>query len=171
MKKLFLFLLVLPLVFTACSDDDDKKSNDDKILGTWAYTGEGAKATTKNDPGNKLAKAIEEAYAYEEDEENPMLTTFNADKTFSVRYEDESEENASTGTYEIKGNKLTMKFDNDNSVAEDEQWTIEFSGNNLITSYDSTRDAIRDFEYDMSQGRFGDATIEKVIAMSYFVKK
>lgn len=95
LKKLHTLLAMLAICFcfTACStdDDDDDGGNSDvsELIGTWAY----------------------------EDEEGEyyMEVTFKANGTF-IQYEEDyywGEEHEERGTYSVKGNKLTIQFDDD----------------------------------------------------------
>lgn len=160
MKKLFLFLLILPLAFVACSDDDETIEPKTDIVGTWIFTKMTAKATTKNDTDNKLAQVIEKAYQREDN----VSLTFKADGTFVDPFNTDE-----TGIYTIDGNKLTLKYDGDDEAEGDLTFTLA-DKNTLYISYDDTERAQSNYKhgeynYYLEEGEtFGSATIEKVTA-------
>lgn len=154
MKKLFLFLLILPLAFVACSDDDETIEPKTDIVGTWIFTKTTAKATTKNDTDNKLAKAIEEFYTAEDG----SSFTFKADGSFVDAFD-----SGITGKYTLSEEVITLKYDKSNS--EDDIYNITFENKNtLLFSHDDTEDAKMDFSADKDK-------IEKVILFQHLKRQ
>lgn len=178
MKKLFLFLLILPLAFVACSDDDDIDYSGHEIIGSWELSSSVVKALVENDiEGGKLAKAIEREYATDPDESD--ILTFSADGKLKVDYE----QYTIPGKFSINGNKLTIEL----AIPEIEELvdpaelskTVTFSidGNVLTVLADLTDEAKEDYldgEYDyvLSEGEsFGEASIKSVIETIEYTKK
>ena len=107
MKKFSLFallgLFMSVFAFTACgSDDDDNGSTNNPLVGTW-YT---------------------EVFKYTE-------VTFNADFTCTRREYAPGSTTAiidsDTGTYEIKGNKLSIWWESERKFWNNGPWTTTFS--------------------------------------------
>ena len=111
-----MFVALLSLSFTACSDDDDDKNDsvvtsggdkdDEKqppYVGTWKYT----------------------------DEYGTETLTINADGTFITRYEEDGDVDVVRGRYTVNGNKITVNYGN----GEVETATYRVSGNTLTITY------------------------------------
>lgn len=60
MKKLFLFLLILPFVFVSCGSDDDDVDYSADIVGTWDFSEVLSMGFETNN--KEVNKAIKEAY-------------------------------------------------------------------------------------------------------------
>ena len=92
LKKLhtLLAMIAICLCFTACTNDDDDdggNSDDSSLIGTWAYE--------------------------DEEDEYYIEVTFKSNGTF-ISYEEDyywGEEDEDRGTYTVKGNKLTIEYD------------------------------------------------------------
>lgn len=116
-----MFVALLSLSLTACSDDDDDKKESSKtepsktessIVGTWKYTESGI------------------------DWSETVTLTINSNGTFimSVRGIDNGQEYNETerGTYTIKGSTITIAYDDEDIKV----CTYSISGNTLTISSD-----------------------------------
>lgn len=157
------------------NNEDNEDVENKSIVGTWSYLKESAKATTKNDINNKLAKALEDLYFDDEISETKHLRIFNADGTYIEKDENEPEAEWVKGTYTLVGNVVTIKYANESS--EDDVYTFGFEKGLLGLMYDNTETAKMDYKTGglngyLAEGEsFGDATIEKVIALLHFTKE
>jgi len=159
MKKLLLLLVVLPFVFSACSDDDDYSKD---IVGTWSFTkSEASQVVTNKDA---LTKAIKELVASLEIEGDYMVT-FTSNREFSFEDEDGV---FLIGTYSLKGDKVILKIE-----SESTELPIRIGDNILSLYYDYTEDFQ---DEDMIEHLIGaeaakGATVSKVIIVQFFTKK
>lgn len=161
MKKLLLLLLALPLVFAACSDDDDK---DASIVGTFVY------ASTSNSVETDNAEATEsiqkELNTYEW---GTSKFIFNADNTYKY-YEGADNESLTLneeGTYSIKGNIITYTYTDEGKSRTYDQ-TFDVSA----TTFTIHEDMISEIEghpsdfYDIK--KFPNLKIKKAISFFHF---
>lgn len=130
MKKLFLLLLVFPLFFIACSDDDDPDYSKD-IIGQWNFS----KVTdmvfeTNNRELNKLIKeGLKGA-----DFSTMMPADVVGSYSFNDQYDYLMEEaygdfqRTEKGKYKLEGRKLFLQPENGYA----EKWTIEISGTRML---------------------------------------
>jgi len=129
MKKLLLMLLLFPLAFVSCSDDDDGKKNytADDLLGNWEILS--VKADKVETSSSELTQLIRTSlndgfsayagyvYTYSEDgkyEVRNATGTFIEDGNFSVsgnRYTEGDSQGTMTGEMSISGSTLTYIFD------------------------------------------------------------
>ncbi len=97
MKKLFLFIVAAMFAavsFSACSDDDNGGNiNPSQIVGTWG-----------------LVHVEDEDYDYDvvQGDEDWHKLVFKADGSLSIVYDANDIE---TGKYSIKGNRMTVEYD------------------------------------------------------------
>ncbi|GHT35604.1 MAG: lipocalin family protein [Prevotellaceae bacterium] len=101
MKKTLLMAALFAasmVTFTSCDKDkDDNKFSSSDLVGTWVVTEEIEYQTVAG------VKGEEEKSTYTVDEKQGLIT-FNADGTFV-------DEDKITGKWELKGNALTLKYD------------------------------------------------------------
>lgn len=130
MKKNFFYLLIAAIMGTftlvSCNDDDDVIKPEGKqakeLVGSWTLYDEDEYGTEnititfeKNGKGNITSIFTSEKYP----EENGTFTTnftwaTNGNK-LSIMFTEEGKTITRTGAYEIKGNTLTLRDDEDNS--------------------------------------------------------
>lgn len=106
MNKIFLLSLILPLMFLACSDDDNKEDKD-SIIGVWTTLTTIKAVDTVNDTDNFvyldiLEKNQEGAYIY-------WKIKFLEDGTF-IKTSLKDGKTLATGTYKHEGNKLKIEY-------------------------------------------------------------
>ncbi len=176
MKKLFLLLLILPLAFVACSDDDE--SDADKIVGTWSFSKEVYVSQTKNDTDNVLLNAMNKYYeSWEQEEPGSFQMTLNADGIYKETSTFPGSEDE-LGKYTLKGNVLTIEFEDEDGERNEEVYIYSFDAGQLVIGIDNTEDA----EYDYGRKVFDEfveegktiaegAAIVKVINNRYLTKK
>lgn len=91
-----LFMVVLCVGFTSCSDDEKDEIQDDKTLallvGSWERTETWEYTYSKYDPLTGKTETVTETETYN------IVFTFNSDKTYS-RYRSGEYEETETGTY------------------------------------------------------------------------
>lgn len=132
MKKLLLLLLVFPLFIASCSDDDDDYTNSD-LVGTWVLQSSTAKEVKTNN--DKATQAIKDDIAEFNDEESYV---FSSDGKFtSSDGEDEV-----SGTYNLKGNTLTLTV-----YGGSMSTSIHLSGNTFSSDIDETEYYQDEIEY------------------------
>lgn len=147
MKKLALFLLlVLPLVFTACTDDDNSES--ETIIGTWKSTGALPKEVDIS--GNAGLKMRIGNDLIETSGDGSSITFYESGQvTFS---------NGETGTYNINGKILTISYAGGDSVSSE----FDIDGH-VLTIYDDMTE-----EYTTT---YPNETINKIIVARLYGKK
>lgn len=102
MKKFFFFFMaVLPVVFTACSDDDEPTINQEEIVGTWKPTS--ATADVTGTGGALLQPTFQDVIDAQLGDGSEFVFQSNGTFTSSMPI-------LPGGTYTVDGNKLTMKY-------------------------------------------------------------
>lgn len=113
-SKLFFALLLalsLPLVFGACSKDDNENNS---IVGTWKFNRAEASVKTNSSEND----AIIGEYILKMIGSGQRSLTFNADNSFKATYYDDDLGKTVTdvGTYEYVNGVLTLKYSNNNHI-------------------------------------------------------
>lgn len=154
MKKLILFLLVFPFVFGSCSSDDDGGTNAD-IVGTWVLQSVTAKEVKTNNA--KATQAINDDIISSLDDGTYTFTT-NGKVTLS------DGEDVLSGTYSLKGNKLTFTMSGvDISV------NINLSNNTFSSDIDETEYYQDEVKYLVPNEK--NVTVSKVITTYTYKRK
>jgi len=164
MKKLLHLLLVLPFIFTSCSDDDDDFDYAaNPIVGTWEFTKVEAKEVNVGTP--ELLTAI--TNDIKKDDENASYTmTYTKDgKVTQVMGKEASVE----GTYTVKDNVLTSTMTGGSIYISQ----IEFSGKTMtqltdLTNYYKNKEVL---EKLIGAEDAESATVNKVTTLETFTKK
>lgn len=108
MKKALLLLLIFPIAFVACSDDDDNK-NKDPLLGTWQYVSSDSEVKTANDKNDLLAKEIADYINKEaEDEDIKRLVFYANGYVEEISIYRDNEPYVEEGTYKIKKDSMIV---------------------------------------------------------------
>lgn len=143
MKKLSLILLALPLLLMSCSDDDDKVDYSSAIIGTW--TAEAISDVTIETTPSQIGKILEESIL---NTTNLALlgmnveVTIKEDKTFVEKGTDQDGTTYnSEGTYEVDGDKLTLKYKTSTLLGSETTGvsTISITGNTMLETSDITQ--------------------------------
>lgn len=90
-----LLMVVLAVNFTACSNDDDEKGEDNTLsllVGSWEMTETWETTHSQYNPATGKYETVTETVIYN------TIFTFNSDKTYS-RYKDGKNEETVIGTY------------------------------------------------------------------------
>lgn len=128
MSKIF-YLLLVSLVFFACSSDDDIKGSD-SIVGKWSYQKITVEVNT-NDP----ATTVEIKEKLLNDRERQGGIEFTEDLVY--KYYDPVDNKIYSGTYYFEGNKLYICF-TDKEGKECDQIAYTLNGSLLDITYDET---------------------------------
>lgn len=123
MKKVLFLLLVFPFVYSSCSDDDDNYSNAE-IVGTWILQSSTAKEVVSNN--DRATQAIKGDISSSNDDETFIFTP---DGRIIVS----DGKDTASGTYRLKGNKLTLDISGDRGTID-----ISISGNTFSADADET---------------------------------
>lgn len=153
MKKLLLLLLFIPLFLNSCSDDDNKNYD---LAGTWVFESYTAKEIKTNN--SNATQAIKKKIAETTDS---CIYVFLPDGTFTFIDEDD----ISSGTYELKGNTLTIKEENKKSVSI----KINLNENTFSSDRDETEKYQNMIKYLVPNEK--DVIISKVITKYTYKRK
>lgn len=139
MKKLFLFLLILPFVFVSCGSDDDDVDYSADIVGTWDFSEVLSMGFETNN--KEVNKAIKEAYKNVDwsqvdfGEEIYGYLRYSDDGT----YEGDGSGNLEKGTYKLDGKVLLQTPEGKPT----EKYTISIRNNIMQQSADLSGEALQ----------------------------
>lgn len=137
MKKLFLLLLILPLGFVACGDDEDPDYSKD-IIGSWDFNKLTKITIETNNKG--MNAAIKEGLK-DTDLSQAVPENMTVQYTFDEEGRYKGYENdllREEGTYTLSGKNLTLKPDSQLT----EKWTIDISGNKMQMTLNLSKELI-----------------------------
>lgn len=150
MKKInFLWLIsilmLIPISFTSCSDDDDEIGSASELVGTWEIVSR----TYQQKEGGKV---IEEGT----ENDNDSRVTFNEDGTCKVaEYYNNKWDWDQSGTWSYKNGKITIRI-----TDEDESWSRtatvkELTSSKLVFEYINkyTKDGTSYEDYELKEYR------------------
>ena len=114
-----MFIAASMVALTGCSKDTENE-----IIGSWRL----------------LSTTITETYQGQTHSETETLTedeviiyTFNANNTFSLSTNYEGDDFTRTGSYSLNGDKLTMKFDDEDEVSF--TGTVKIDGSDMTLTF------------------------------------
>lgn len=142
MKKLFLLLLISPLLFVACSDDDDPDYSKD-IVGQWNFS----KVTdmlfeTNNKEVNKLIKEGLKGADFSTMMPADFVGLYAFDDQGTYRMEESYQDFQQTerGTYKLDGKNLALHPQSGTA----EKATIDISGTRMLFTSEITGQLLLD---------------------------
>ena len=149
MKKLFLFLLILPLAFVACGDDDDDPDYSEAIVGTWNFS-KVTKATFETN-NNLVNAALKEALKGTDLNDFSIgydgVFEFNADGTYLAKERNPSLSQSESGTYTLSGSTLNLVPHDDSP----HKCTINISGNKMQMTVSPSKAELAEIEEELRE--------------------